>query len=582
MKPGDEIEVSSDEEGFKGSWSRAILEDPLPQSGTKKLNVSLLANDGGSTTTTRKATYRRFLRPIPPENLFTAAVEFEEGCVVEASKRGGWWTGLVFKKINHEDVVWVYFNSPPDLLQFKTGQLRQHFDWVKQEWIRPKNKVFLSNKQSTFRCGTMVEVRLNDDDDVWVPSVIVKEMVSRKSFIVKPLKYLSWDDDGEESKPNRTVGLSSIRLTPPPLTVSAKRYGLMESVEVFIDPGWRQGRVKGVLCDNSYTVCLKGGNESLLFKHDDIRPSQDSVLRNTSQVTAADTPQTSLSAEENGEMEVSEEHSRGDDNRKRKRGEVEHNPDLSETTATASVSSLTSSPASTATALNQTETGTEEITVQPESSEECNIRKRTREHNLGSSTPVVQPKDTTLVLPFVKKSPFWKILETSEVFQRAPQSPHFSPLVKESKEQFREGLAFGMMLTYSSLLESFKDLEPHVPISELNSLKASLAELEKHGFSVSAPLARINKLLSLKETQLKKMEERNSFNREIMALEEGVGEMEHKILELERQQVALKEQRDAAYQNVCQIQSFARDNGIELDNLESEFKATSSAPWGET
>lgn len=287
--------------------------------------------------------------------------------------------------------------------------------------------------------------------------------------------------------------------------------------------------------------------------------------------------------------------------------------------ATAFVSSLTSSPASTATALNQTETGTEEITVQPvsntrdvklnlsllqhchsftffssllywwltiiisfgmqESSEECNIRKRTREHNLGSSTPVVQPKDTTLVLPFVKKSPFWKILETSEVFQRAPQSPHFSPLVKESKEQFREGLAFGMMLTYSSLLESFKDLEPHVPISELNSLKASLAELEKHGFSVSAPLARINKLLSLKETQLKKMEERNSFNREIMALEEGVGEMEHKILELERQQVALKEQRDAAYQNVCQIQSFARDNGIELDNLESEFKATSSTPW---
>lgn len=136
-----------------------------------------------------------------------------------------------------------------------------------------------------------------------------------------------------------------------------------------------------------------------------------------------------------------------------------------------------------------------------------------------------------------------------------------------------------MMLTHSSLLESFKDLEPHVPISELNSLKASFAELEKHGFSVSAPLARINKLLALKETQLKKMEEQNGFNREIMALKEGVGEMEIKILELERQQVALKEQRDAAYQNVCQIESSARDNGIELDNLESEFKATSSAPW---
>ena len=55
--------------------------------------------------------------------------------------------------------------------------------------------------------------------------------------------------------------------------------------------------------------------------------------------------------------------------------------------------------------------------------------------------------------------------------------------------------------------------------------------------------------------------------------------MEHRILELERQQLALKEQRDAVYQNICQMESFAKDNGIELDNLESEFKATSSAPW---
>lgn len=140
MKRGDVIEVSSDEEGLKGSWFRAILEDPLPKYGTKKLNVSLLANEDDGSSTTRKTTYRRFLRPIPPESLFTAAVEFEEGCVVEASRGGGWWTGVVVKKINSEE-VWVYFDSPPDLFQFQTGQVRQHFDWVKQEWVKPKNKV---------------------------------------------------------------------------------------------------------------------------------------------------------------------------------------------------------------------------------------------------------------------------------------------------------------------------------------------------------------------------------------------------------------------------------------------------------
>ncbi|KAG5416537.1 hypothetical protein IGI04_004104 [Brassica rapa subsp. trilocularis] len=541
MKRGDEIEVSSDEEGFKGSWFRAILKDPLPKSGNKRLNVSLLANDGSSSTT-QKTTYRRFLRPIPPENLFTAAVEFEEGCVVEASLRGGWWTGVVFKKINDEE-VWVNFDSPPDLLQFKTGQLRQHFDWVKQEWVRPQNKVLLS-KKSTFRCGTMVEVKVTDGVDVWVPSVIVKEVVNRKSFVVKPLKYLSWNDGGEEPKPNRTVGLSSIRLTPP--TVSVKSFGLMESVEVFIEPGWRPGMVTSILCDDMYTVCLKATDKTLVFTHDAIRPTEETiaklVLQNTNEVNAAINPQMSLSLGENGEEEVPEEHNREDDSRKKKRGEVEHTSDLSE---------------------------------------EGTIRKRQREHNL-SSIPIVeepQAKDTTMVLPFAKKSPFWKILETSEGFQRAPQSPHFSPLVGESKEQFREGQAIGMMVTHFSLLESFKDLEPYVSVSELNSLKVSFAELKKHGFEVSAPLARINKLLALKDRQLKTMEERNGLDREIMALKEGVGEMEHKILEMERQLVALKEQRDAANQNICQMESCARDRGVELDNLESEFKATSSAPW---
>ncbi|CAF1935360.1 unnamed protein product [Brassica napus] len=311
MKRGDEIEVSSDEEELKGSWFRAILEDPPPKSGNKKLNVSLLTNDGSSTTL--KTTYRRFLRPIPPENLFTAAAEFEEGCVVEASQRGGWWTGAVVKKINDEE-VWVYFDSPPDLLQFKTGQLRQHFDWVKQKWVSPENKVFVS-KKSTFRCGTMVEVKVVDDVDVWIPSVIVKEM------------YLE-------------------------------------------------------------------------FKHDAIRPSEETIAKlvsqNTNEANAACMQQ------------VLEEHSREDDSRKRKRGEVEHNPDLSEAAATESVSSLT------ATALEQTEAGTEEFTVQPESSEEVNKNQMMK----------------IVVLPFAKESSLWKELETREVFQRAPPQVKCSVKVK--------------------------------------------------------------------------------------------------------------------------------------------------------
>ncbi|KAJ0244527.1 hypothetical protein HA466_0191470 [Hirschfeldia incana] len=388
----------------------------------------------------------------------------------------------------------------------------------------------------------MVEVKVDDNVDVWVPSVIVKELGNRKSFVVKSLKNLTWNDGGgEEPKPNITVDSSSIRLPPP--TVSVKSFGLMESVEVFIDPGWRPGMVKSILSDERYTVCLKATNQSLVLKHDAIRPSQETIaklfLQNTSEVNAPSTPQTSLNLGENGEKEVPDEHIREEDeNRKRKRGEVEHTPVLSEAAATESVSSLT------ATALEQTEAGTEEISSRVESSEEVNNNQMLK----------------VVVLPFAKKeSSLWKELETKEVFQRAPQNPHFSPLVGET-EVFREALALAMMLTFSKLVESFKDLEPDVPVSQLDSFRESLAKLQKHGFDISAPLARINKLLALKDKQLKEVEEKKGLDRQIMALKQEFMEMEHKILELE---------------------SCARDRGVVLDNLESEFKATSSASWGE-
>ncbi|CAN7110535.1 unnamed protein product [Brassica rapa subsp. narinosa] len=371
MKKGDEIEVSSHEEGLKGSWFRAILETSVPVFGNIRLHVSFLSDDGSNT---RKITYRRYIRPVPPENLFTE-VDFKEGCVVEASQR---------------------------------EQLREHFDRVTCGTDHERS------------CGTMVEVNDTDDDDevdVWVPSVIVKVMGDKKSFIVKPFKHISWDD-GETPKPNRTVGLSSIRLTPVHVSVE-RSYGLMESVEVFLEPGWRSGTVTSLLCENRYTVCLNATNESLVFKHDALRPSGESittlVLQNTSEVNAAITPQMSLSSGENGEKELSE-------------------------TATESVSSLAPSPARSA--------GTEEISVQPVSDQS----------GLGNHT-------------------------TQE-----------------------------------------NDLEPDVSMSQLDSLKVSFAELEKHGFDVSAPLARINKLVALKDTQLKKMEEQNGFNRKIMALKEDFGE----------------------------------------------------------
>ncbi|CAA7014834.1 unnamed protein product [Microthlaspi erraticum] len=102
-----------------------------------------------------------------------------------------------------------------------------------------------------------------------------------------------------------------------------------------------------------------------------------------------------------------------------------------------------------------------------------------------------------------------------EVFKRVPESPHFSKL-SEIRQDFREGYALGVMATFSGLLEKFKDLEADVPISQLDSLKDSFTELEKHGFDVTRPLSRIEKLLVLKDRQLNVLKKQKDLDKKII------------------------------------------------------------------
>lgn len=90
-----------------------------------------------------------------------------------------------------------------------------------------------------------------------------------KKYIVKFCdKSLSCKDN--KARPNKTVGLRSIRPTPPPFWV--EEYQLREYVEVFQGTRWRRGEVIGFLSEKRYVVLLKGTNEEVVFKHSILRP----------------------------------------------------------------------------------------------------------------------------------------------------------------------------------------------------------------------------------------------------------------------------------------------------------------------
>lgn len=136
------VEVFSEDEGFKGSYYRAILEENPTKSEHKKIKVRYLTllNEDRSAPLT-KIVDQSCIRPVPPEDLNNGVV-FEEGSVVDAYLKRGWWTGVVIKTMEDEKYL-VYFDSTPDIIQFDKKLLRVHLDWTGLKWIRPDKKVLI-------------------------------------------------------------------------------------------------------------------------------------------------------------------------------------------------------------------------------------------------------------------------------------------------------------------------------------------------------------------------------------------------------------------------------------------------------
>ncbi|KAJ9554172.1 hypothetical protein OSB04_018217 [Centaurea solstitialis] len=183
--------------------------------------------------------------------------------------------------------------------------------------------------------------------------------------------------------------------------------------------------------------------------------------------------------------------------------------------------------------------------------------------------------------PFIKRSPIWAAIESLELYQNPPQKPHFS-LLKEVKEDRREGLAIAHLVTFANVVERTSELKWDDPDDMiLNSLE-SLVELETHGFDVGAIRARLNELLSRKaqagelQDKVKQMDkDLQERNLEMSKIDEELGELKGKMQDLKEKLAESAKKKNVKDEEIKTLQSNVRLFANQI-GLEGYFEKTCS------
>ncbi|KAK4406772.1 protein AGENET DOMAIN (AGD)-CONTAINING P1 [Sesamum angolense] len=111
FKKGAEVEISSDEEGFRGSWYAGTV--VRPPGNVKRGSAKL--------------------RPPPPREKRRSFKFSEE---VDAYYSDGWWEGIITEVVG-EDKYLVFFRGTREQIAFKASELRLHREWVHGKWVPP-------------------------------------------------------------------------------------------------------------------------------------------------------------------------------------------------------------------------------------------------------------------------------------------------------------------------------------------------------------------------------------------------------------------------------------------------------------
>ncbi|XP_021768688.1 DUF724 domain-containing protein 6-like isoform X2 [Chenopodium quinoa] len=259
---GSQVEVTSDEEGFKGAWySATVIQPPHSKQNQQQIFVeynNLLSDENGSSLL-KEFVDSEFVRPKPPVDK-NDKVSFDLDDVVDAFYQDGWWCGVVTCIVS-QNRYRVFFSSPPDEIEFDASDLRIHKNWVHGIWVLPQKQRM---RDLNFSPGTAVEVNIDPESscDVWFPATFIKQ-AANNLFLVE---YQRSKEVGLQK-----VAVDSNHIRPSPPSSSNKVFNLLEKVDAFYDYRWLSGVVTKILADGRYIVYFKRTKKEKELSHADLR-----------------------------------------------------------------------------------------------------------------------------------------------------------------------------------------------------------------------------------------------------------------------------------------------------------------------
>ncbi|KAF5739970.1 hypothetical protein HS088_TW11G00032 [Tripterygium wilfordii] len=290
FKPGSTVEISSNEEGFRGSWFAGTVIGRVSPGDPSRVHVeyiSLFVDEEG-TARVREIVDVVMLRPVPPpEN----DREFKFGEEVDAFHSDGWWEGVITKD-NGEGRFTVYFRRSREEMELWKDQLRLHREWANGAWKPPfeeenaklnqdkvenlplveKVKPSESAKEHMYSRGTQVEVSSDEKgfECAWFAATVV-EPLGKDKFLIE---YQTLKTEDDKAFLREELDILHIRPSPPEVKM-VNSFKFLDEVDALYNDGWWVGVISRAKRNSKYIVYFKTTNEEMEFRDSELRLHQD-------------------------------------------------------------------------------------------------------------------------------------------------------------------------------------------------------------------------------------------------------------------------------------------------------------------